>query len=302
MFYQRMLVGIATTATVFCASAALQAQHNGPPAGRFRVHTATEGAPLELVPATEYVGPSLVEFAIEGNFRLVSGNGLTEHLVGTFPNDGNPNEIESVGVNYRIPVTGVLAEESTSAVGWDWGVSLEGVKFDPFAGEFWQGNPRSGWNYDALGGAIALGLDANHAHVQPTGHYHYHGLPFGLLKMVSYSEGRHSPLIGYAADGFPVYALTGVVNGKVTQMKASYLLRDGVRPGGDEPTGDYDGSFVQDYVFVESAGNLDACNGAFTTSAEYPDGTYAYFLTNNWPMAPRCFSGTPDASFKKGPR
>jgi hypothetical protein len=201
-----------------------------------------------------------------------------------------------------MPATGSVASRTTTAQGWDFGVSLEGVKFDPFAGEFWQGNPRSGWNYEALGAAVPLGLDANHAHVQPTGHYHYHGLPLGLLELIRYDVSSHSPLVGYAADGFPIYALTGIVDGRLTQMTSSYRLKSGQRPGGDEPTGSYDGAFVQDYEYVQGQGNLDECNGAYTQSAEYPNGTYAYFLTDTWPMVPRCFTGTPDQSFRHGGR
>ena len=36
--------------------------------------------------------------------------------------------------------------------------------------------------YEALSGAVPLGIDANNAHVQPTGAYHYHGVPTGLLR------------------------------------------------------------------------------------------------------------------------
>ena len=67
------------------------------------------------------------------------------------------------------------------------------------------GNPRSGWQYEALGAAVPLGLDTNFAHVQPDGNYHYHGLPTGLMRSMGHRTGQHSPLIGWAADGFPVH-------------------------------------------------------------------------------------------------
>ena len=94
------------------------------------------------------------------------------------------------------------------------GVGINGVLFEPGTAEFWMGDRHADWNYEALGGAVGLGLDSNHAHVQPGGIYHYHGLPTGLLEELNFPAGkedhnRHSPLIGWAADGFPVYYAFG---------------------------------------------------------------------------------------------
>ena len=157
----------------------------------------------------------------------------------------------------------------------------------------------SGWQYEALGGAVRLGLDENYGHVQPSGAYHYHGLPVGLLQDLGWSSNAESPLIGYAADGFPIYAITAKVNGTVQKMESSYRLKSGNRPGGAQPSGDYDGTFVQDYVYVAGAGDLDACNGAYVTTDDYPNGTYAYFLTESYPVIPRCHVGDVDNSFNK---
>ncbi len=187
-------------------------------------------------------------------------------------------------------------------LGWNFGVSIDGVVFDPLAAEYWNGDPRSGWSYNALGGAISLGLDENHAHVLPGGKYHYHGIPTGLIELLEYTPTRHSPLVGYAADGFPIYAMTGIEDGNVTQMSSSYQLKNGNRPGGSAPDGNFDGTFNEDYVYRAGTGNLDECNGGITVSPEYPSETYAYFLTENYPVIPRCFTGTPDDSFRFGRR
>src|SRR2546426_101885 len=58
--------------------------------------------------------------------------------------------------------------------------------------------------------AVALGIDANHAHTQGRGLYHYHGLPTGLLWALR-AAGPRRPLhlLGYAADGFPIYGPDG---------------------------------------------------------------------------------------------
>ena len=45
---------------------------------------------------------------------------------------------------------------------------VNGVPLDPGAGESFHLDRGSGWQYEALSGAVALGLDTNHGHVQPT--------------------------------------------------------------------------------------------------------------------------------------
>ncbi|MEP2715526.1 YHYH protein [Pseudophaeobacter sp.] len=267
---------------------------SGPPS---RYHDETRAGTLDLVPATVNPGANEVSVSERGKSLRIVGNGIPDHLVGRFPNRGNPNRISEQRVSLQVPLNPTKAGRITPLVmGWNFGVSVDGVVFDPLAAEFWQGDRNSGWDYNALGGAIALGLDANHAHVQPQGTYHYHGVPLGLTEMLGWTPDSHSPLIGYAADGFPIYALTGN-SGGVREMTSSYRLKTGTRPGGEAPDGRYDGTFIQDYTYVAGAGNLDRCNGAFTVSAEYPQGTYAYFLSRTFPVVPRCFTGTPDQSF-----
>lgn len=188
------------------------------------------------------------------------------------------------------------------------GVTFDGVLMEPGTAESYLGQRR--WNYEALGGAVPLGLDTNYAHVQPDGHYHYHGLPIDLMKRLGYTSGDHSPMIGWAADGFPIYAMYGFTdpndaNSGVVELMTSWQLKKGERPrGNDSPGSEYDGAFVQDYEFIEGSGDLDECNGRFCITPEFPEGTYAYFLTRDWPVIPRAFRGTPTmiGNERQGPR
>ncbi len=269
---------------------------------RMRYHDATQARALSLVPVNRNPpSPSRARWSQSGRYWQLVANGLPSHAIGAFPNRGNPNAVRAQDLRLQIPARPQMAANPTPLrLGFRFGVSLKGVVFDPMAAEFWHGNPRSGWQYNALGGAVALGLDANYAHVQPNGAYHYHGLPSGLLSGLSWSPQAHSPLVGYAADGFPIYALTGTQNGQIVRMTSSYRLKTGRRPAGDQPTGRYDGAFLQDYEYQAGSGNLDACNGAFTVSKEFPQGSYAYFLTEAFPVVPLCFAGRPDNSFALG--
>ena len=83
-------------------------------------------------------------------------------------------------------------------------------------------------------------------------------------------------------------------------MKSSWRLKAGNRPD-DGPGGRYDGTFSADYEYVEDLGDLDECNGRFGVTPEYPDGTYYYVITEDFPVIPRCFKGRPDKSFTIGP-
>ncbi|MEM8732661.1 MAG: YHYH protein [Planctomycetota bacterium] len=272
-----------------------------------RRHTAIKSKPLKKIAATQTPSvASQVTIQVKGSDRVIQSNGVPSHQVGAFPNPGNPNRIRAQRYEYRVPAKPVVANEPTP-LGGVFGIAINGVPFDPGAAEFFNGQMGSRWQYEPLAGAIALGIDVSHAHVQPNGAYHYHGLPTGLLDEVKLDKNKHSPLIGWAADGFPIYAVYGYQDAKnpessVAALRSSYQLRSGKRPGGREPDGKYDGTFVADYEYVEGSGDLDQCNGRFTATPEFPEGTYAYFLSEAWPVVPRNFKGTPSADFmRRGP-
>ena len=108
------------------------------------------------------------------------------------------------------------------------------------------------------------------------------------LKLVNSKEAiftDHSPIIGWAYDGNPIYGPYGYSNvdgGVVTLMKSSYKLNSS-RVGGP-PTSVFPlGFFVEDYTYFESPEDdyLDRNNGRFCITPDYPNGTYAYFITIN---------------------
>jgi len=271
-----------------------QSGSNRPP---MRKHTITQSNGLKkLVPATDT--PSSSQYyssKIEGKWRIIKSNAIPDHKVGKFPNSGNPHSISQQNFEIRIPAQPQLSSSITNVKipGW----ALNGVPFDPGAGEFYQGNRNSGWQYEALSGAVSLGIDENHAHVQPGGKYHYHGLPSLFLKKIGINSKTHSPQIGWATDGFPIYAIYGYKNTKspnegITKLRSGYKVRSGRRPTGNgQPGGSYDGTFNADYEYIKGLSNLDECNGRWTITPEYPQGTYAYFLTENYPVVPRCVRG-----------
>lgn len=276
----------------------------GPPPPR--VHTTITRKPIKFEPSNrelKFIPEVLIK--VKGNERIIKSNGIPNHFVGRFPNCGNPHKINKQSFFFSISIKPQINSSPYPLdSGWAFGVAINGVPFEPLAAEWYQGKRGSFWRYEALSGAISLGLDENHAHVQPGGKYHYHGLPTLLIKKLEISEKKHSPLIGWAADGFPIYNLYGYKNGKnstegIKEYRTSYKLKSGNRPGGNEPSGSHDGSFSADYQYVAGLGDLDQCNGIKIKTPEFPEGSYAYFLTRDWPIVPRCWMAEPDISFKQ---
>ncbi len=249
----------------------------------------------QFVPEAE----AAADITIDGNKRRIRANGYPNKAPGQFPNRNNPHSISKKNYNLKVPLTPRKNARATNAQNNVFGIALNGVVMEPGTAEFWQNNRRSGWNYEAFGGACKLGLDKYNAHVQPDGTYHYHGIPTGVLAS---SGGKSVPaLLGFAADGFPIYGPYGYSDPRkkssVKQLKSSYRVKSGTRQSG--PGGRYNGKFTQDWAYAAGSGDLDQCNGRFAVTPEYPDGTYHYVLTDTFPHIPRCWMGTPDSSFTR---
>ncbi len=277
----------------------------------------------------------LVEYS--DDFVYVHTRGIPAYPTGPFQ-DGNPSQAEDQNAIYRIPLnpvqnTGTPIETNAGNIGvFINGVSLfdwrDGVAWNPNTGALCGGpgnQPCPGgpmaeqdWNRDAIP-AERAGFDCSKAH-PAMGNYHHHQNPSAFkldLDVISdvcnlydadglyaIDPDKHSPLIGFAYDGFPIYGAYGFKNsdgtGSITRMKSSYYLRDiSTRENGPDvdqvitvegPNGGQQtlflGYFREDYEYIENSDSdyLDEHNGRFCVTPEYPDGTYAYFTTvdENW--------------------
>ena len=96
---------------------------------------------------------------------------------------------------------------------------------------------------------------------------------------------RHSPIIGWAYDGNPIYGPYGYKDpqnkspfNEYEQLASSYSIkssRDSLLSGLSDPMGTY----IEDYEYTEGAGSLDRYNGRYCVTPEFPNGVYAYFCT-----------------------
>jgi hypothetical protein len=193
------------------------------------------------------------------------------------------------------------------------------VKVEPGTAETYT---NSGKVYNIVGKNLYqdVGLDPSNAHNQPTitagsssnkmyGYYHLHGIPEGQVARLGKGNSTMT-LIGFAVDGFPIYARYGYTNPNsttagVSVMKSNYRLRTvaelnaaGYSSRPSAANAPY-GTFEQDWVFdatssASNKGNLDACNGRYGVTPESPTtAVYHYFITDAYPFVPRCVFGTP---------
>lgn len=159
-------------------------------------------------------------------------------------------------------------------------------------------NTRDPWLLDPLSSDTSFGADSHNAHTQPNGLYHYHGNPNALFDENPGADG--SPVIGFAADGFPIYGsyFLDSNTGSVRKAISGFTLRtgnrvtiDGLNPSDNAANSSvYDGTYVADWEFTDN-GDLDACNGMEV------NGQYGYYVTDTYPWVIKCFKGTPHSSF-----
>ena len=94
---------------------------------------------------------------------------------------------------------------------------------------------------------------------------------------------NHSPIIGWAYDGNPIYGPFGYddptnSNSQIRNLATSYVLSPSSVV--DRPSGFKNEFFVDDYKF-DNSGDLDKHNGRYGKTPEFPNGVYAYFVGIN---------------------
>jgi hypothetical protein len=230
----------------------------------------------------------------------VSSNGLTTNM-GQYKNPGtclSQKYIHRFPRNPTVPTTKTISPKGGAI-----GLLLNGIPiFGLGAGRSWSGtantNPPNGkgiWNVEVYK-SESIALDtAFGAHPQQQGAYHSHTTPYRLYKSTPTTQ--HSPIIGFAFDGNPVYGPYGYsdannASSTITRMKSGYSLRNittrttlpynvTASQSGPPVNSTYPiGTYCEDYEWLASNnGTLDKYNGRFCKTPEYPNGTYAYFVT-----------------------
>ncbi|MFN0050107.1 MAG: YHYH protein [Cytophagales bacterium] len=281
---------------------------------------ATGGTPIKMS-----VLANCQQVRYSNDFVYINTTGVPAYPTGIFTGDGNKTLAGDQAAIYKISLkpTKNLGTGTPTTSG-NVGIFINGVSlFDYRDGVAWNnttkalcggpgntacpGGPTAvqAWNRDAIP-AEKLGFDCAKGHPAGT-NYHHHQNPssfkYDATTSISYSaicsiydsEGlytidktKHSPLIGFAYDGFPIYGAYGYANvngtGAITRMKSSYQLKTATtRTNGPDVNSTYfNGYFKEDYEYAartSDATYLDASNGRFCVTPEYPAGIYCYFAT-----------------------
>ena len=292
---------------------------------------------------------------------------------GTFPNSVNTNAIVKQDFTFVYPYRGGLDEQgdhsSISLQTGTIGVTLPGIVINGVSnGWYVPGDGGTVWHYDSAKANIN-GQDSYGGYTESNGEYVYKDSTFITANawgnVSGFTSGyvntdNHSKLIGWAADGYPIYGPYGYLNpsdslSPIAKMTSSYQSTDsginrpvartitltanaiatntltvsssfGLNPGMEITSGytgaakiinnglhtavgpaDYNGganqvtlntnvtlyagttltfafkpgSFIEDYSYLAGHGSLDQYNGRYCVTPEFPNGTYAYFATQD---------------------
>lgn len=270
---------------------------------------------------TAHANVQIVQYS--NNFVYVHCSGIPSYVIGPYL-DGNPAMATNREHLFQIPRNPVPNNGTLTEVGLgSTGVFINGVPSYNYA-DAMSYNDLGIWHRNAVHFEND-GFDCAKGHPSPVfqgppgpggtlegGQYHHHqnpsayniaSVPMSSVCDVYLADGlyvpdetQHSPLIGYAFDGYPIYGGYGYVNadgsGGIVRITPSWQKRNitdrTTLPDGTAlNTSEYGPSFIdaplgayaEDYEFIQGSGMLDIHNGRECVTPEYPNGTYAYFAT-----------------------
>ncbi|MBI3233355.1 MAG: YHYH protein [Bacteroidetes bacterium] len=324
---------ISSIAFLLCSSSVITAQTN-PAITSWMINTTNimgrHYAKGNSTPINDNVLANVQTVQYSATSVYISTKGIPAYITGPF-SDGNPSIASNQNAIFKFPLNPIKnTGTATSTTPGNIGIFINGVAlFDFRDAASWQnssgslkGGPFGGmgdgvWNRDAVV-AERIGFDCAKAH-PAMGNYHHHQNPSAFkldLKVISdicevyASDGLyaidstiHSPLLGFAYDGFPIYGAYAFKNidgtGGIVRMKSSYGYRNittrttyangsTVTAGPVVSTTYPLGYFREDYQYNATSpatpDYLDEHNGRFCVTPEYPTGIYCYFTTvdENW--------------------
>lgn len=281
------------------------------------------------------------------NWVYVKATGLASHQMGPWYTAtgaifGNwPSNQKRI---QRFPAVPIIATTKvTNGLGplglWVNGVALFNL-LDGFSWNTTQGREVNGTNNIWVRNAVTTEgptFDKSNAHQPGMGTYHYHSNPAALryqlgdnnnlnTTTLNYFEDtsnlHHSPILGWANDGYPIYGPYGYTDPQnptspIRRIRSGFVIRDGqfgttnlntaqrrsvgqwaatlhnttmtlpsTQYGPNITTGYPLGRYIEDFDFLGNLGytqgtdfELDIYNGRNCRTPEFPNGTYAYFVT-----------------------
>ncbi len=196
-----------------------------------------------------------VRLSHDTQFLIIESQGYPNHPTATFPNSGNPNTIRVQNFQFRLPLEPKLAQKITRVPMGPIGMALNGVVFF---------NPFEAGGMNAVEGYSEVWLDSCCGHPQQTGVYHYHKFPSCVKSPFPDDGKQHSPVLGFAWDGFPIYG---------PYEEAGVMARD-----------------------LKGSNALDVCNGHNDNVRGY----HYHVTPGRFPYTIGGYAGIPEASNSRG--
>jgi hypothetical protein len=156
------------------------------------------GRAQEAAPAHPF--DANVHVTVTDDYVIVKSDGIPNHPTAQFPNKNNPNTIRPQSYTFYIPRKPRRADKPSRLPMGPIGVAINGIPFY---------NPFNAEGLDAVTGLYAEVFDSCCGHPDMMGRYHYHKYPVCLKTRFHDTPGEHSPLIGYAFDGYAIYGPRG---------------------------------------------------------------------------------------------
>jgi len=285
------------------------------------------------------------EVSYSASWVYLRTTGLGSHIMGPWYNMGAlfQNVPKNIAAIYRIPRTPQVAGSKTLTGLGPIGLFVDGVVMFDSRDAFSVSSPTGKeaqpglgiWNRDAYVNE-AQTFDPAAAHQPQSGQYHYHANPPALRYLLGdninfdrvtkyYSENtnrtefQHSPILGFARDGYPIYgpygyALSNNPASGVRRMISGFQPRNLSAAGvstrtnlpvwaqraqnrtnltasqyGPAVSASYPlGRYLEDNDYLGDLGmaqgdqfDLDEFNGRYCVTPEFPDLHYAYFTCIN---------------------
>lgn len=222
-------------------------------------------------------------------FRYIKINSVPDMSLIGFPRAANKGAPESQRYTLRTTLNPLYAKYlpgQSQHTELPFGIALNGVLITRGPDDYWKVN--------------------NHSIAKDT-----------LLKL---RQRKLPTLIGYAADGFPIYGPYGYKHAEdskseLIELRTSFKLKKQKRVTPDNTTNEtknlgtassadtpstekQKAKPIIEYEYIEKLGDLDDYNGRYGVTSEYPNGTYYYVISNSYPFIPLALREEPDKTFR----
>jgi len=247
----------------------------------------------------------------------ISGRNKTNHIVDVETNAVGFGPIEEQDISYNLPKVNLNLVSSSPTEMPDYAVAVlvNGVSlYNPKSTKSW--NDIGIWHYN--NGLIESYNElSTFSHSTVGGLFHYHaitpdviGLTTGTIEVdgaLKWDPTVHSPIVGWAFDGLPIYGPYGYneyksdntpVNASdIVNIKSPWVLRQGTRSVA--PGGAYTGMFVEDYEIdatkVGQSGYTNQFNLRYGTTPDSPSTPIWFYVVTvdntGKPMFPYAIGG-----------